>query len=53
MAYLLQKYKNIICLVLLLVFILGVWYILINKNINFIPEKANLVLTFFNIARNV
>lgn len=53
MAYLLQKHKNMICLALLLVFIVTIWYIFINKNINAVPEKADLVLTFLNIARNI
>lgn len=53
MTYLLQKHKNIIFVILLLVLILGAGYIFTNKNINTIPEKADLVLTFFNIVRKV
>lgn len=53
MAYLLQKYKNIICLTLLLIFALVAWCIFINKNINAIPEKAKLVLMSSNIVGNV
>ena len=53
MIYLLQKYKNTICLILLLISILGVWYIFANKNINIIPQKADLVLMSFNIVRDI
>ncbi|MFW5649491.1 MAG: hypothetical protein ACOCG5_10405 [Candidatus Alkaliphilus sp. MAG34] len=53
MAYLLQKYKNIIYLTLLLIFVLVAWHIFINKNINVIPEKAKLVWMPFNITENM
>ncbi|MGB4312339.1 MAG: hypothetical protein WBJ17_05405 [Natronincolaceae bacterium] len=53
MAYLLRKHKNIVCLALLLVFVLIAWYIFINKDINAIPEKADLVLISSNVMRDV
>ncbi|HZX21697.1 MAG TPA: hypothetical protein VFF25_04845 [Clostridia bacterium] len=53
MAYLLRKHKNIVCLTLLLVFVLIAWYIFINKDINAIPEKADLVLTSLDVMGNV
>ncbi|MDI9476753.1 MAG: hypothetical protein ACOX0L_04995 [Natronincolaceae bacterium] len=53
MAYLLRKHKNIVWLTLLLVFVLIAWYIFINKDINAIPEKADLVLISSNVMRDV
>lgn len=52
MVYLIQKYKNIIYLILLIL-VLGAWYIFVEKNIDAIPEKADLVLIFLNTVRNI
>ncbi len=52
MVYLIQKYKNIIYLILL-VLVLGTWFIFSSKNIDAVPEKADLVLLFLNIAENI
>lgn len=48
MTYLLQKHKNIVFLTLILLLSFGVWYVLTNRNINTIPEKADLVFTHFS-----
>lgn len=48
MTYLLEKYKNIIVLTLLLTAIFTILYTFKNKNINAIPEKADLV--FANLS---
>ncbi len=52
MAYVIQKYKNIIYLILLIL-VLGAWFILTSKDIDAVPEKADLVLTHLNIAGNI
>lgn len=52
MEYLIQKYKNIIYLILLIL-VLGAWFILTSQNIDAVPEKADLVLLFLNIAGNI
>lgn len=44
MTYVLKKYKNILFLTLIMALSFGAWYIFTSRNVNKIPEKADLVL---------
>lgn len=52
MTYILQKYKSTILLILLLTLVFTILYTFTNKNINAVPEKAELVLSHINILGN-
>jgi len=53
MTYILKKHKNTLFLTLILALSFGAWYMFINKNINKIPEKADLVFRSTTISRSI
>ena len=45
MLYILEKNKSILFFLAVVVISFGAWYIFSNKNVNKIPEKADLVFS--------
>lgn len=53
MIHILRKYKSIFFLTLLVALSFSAWYFFASRNINKVPEKAELVLNSSMISRGM
>ena len=53
MLYILEKNKSILFFLAVLVISFGAWYIFSNKNVNKVPEKADLVFSSKACIRSI